>query len=116
MEDDTSSTKDGTPVWSFNEVVRAILRCLGLEPLLFHKLNPSCPTPNKEDADGKLLINNNVQAAAPCKLESSEEAGSDPPSTSATDNSDPPSTSTSTALTDPPADPAPSTSTTVRYC
>ncbi|XVF63228.1 hypothetical protein PTKIN_Ptkin09bG0071000 [Pterospermum kingtungense] len=101
MEDHTSSTKEvaakGAPVyypWSFSEVIRAILRCLGLEPL-FHQ-NPSCP--KKEDDDGKVL--NDIQAAAGCQESSvaSSEQGSDPPSTSAADNSDPP-------ISDPPSDP-----------
>ncbi|KAK6246513.1 hypothetical protein SCA6_009603 [Theobroma cacao] len=98
MEDASSTrevTAQATPgyyPWSFNEVIRAILRCLGLENE-FHQ-DPS--SPKKED-DG--TVNGNTQAGC---LESpvvSPEAGADPPST--TDQSDPPRTVTD----DPPADP-----------
>ena len=94
MEDTTSTeeTAQGTPVyyrWSFHEVIRAILRCLGLETEF--QQNPSCP---KKEDDGK--VNNNQSGG--------QEEGADPPST--IDYSDPPS-----KVTDPAADPP---STTVR--
>ncbi|XWS15342.1 hypothetical protein CRYUN_Cryun35bG0088400 [Craigia yunnanensis] len=71
--EDTSSTKEvtaqGTPVyypWSFHEVIRAILRCLGLETEF--QQNPSCP---KKEDDGK--VNNNQPGC--------QEEGAVPPST-----------------------------------
>ncbi|XVE60840.1 hypothetical protein DITRI_Ditri05aG0159000 [Diplodiscus trichospermus] len=101
--EDNSSTKEvtakGAPVyypnpWSFHEVIRAILRCLGLEPE-FHQ-NPSCP---KKEDDGKVR-NNQAAGCQEFPLTSSEE-GPDPPSSSTSDTSDPPSTVTDPAADDP---------------
>ena len=99
--EETSTTKEvtaqGTPVyypWSFHEVIRAILRCLGLEPK-FHQ-NPSCP---KKENDGKV---NTIQASG-CQESpvASSEEGPNPPSSSTTDYIDPPST-----VADPTPDPS----------
>ncbi|XVF29929.1 hypothetical protein REPUB_Repub16aG0013200 [Reevesia pubescens] len=97
MEDTNSSTKEVTaqetpvyhyPAWYFHEVVRAILRCLGLEET--HEIQ-SCP---KKEDDTKV---NNIR---PRYQASAEEGAADPAST--TDYSDPPSTVTNSAA-DPPS-------------
>ncbi|XVE55069.1 hypothetical protein DITRI_Ditri03aG0131400 [Diplodiscus trichospermus] len=77
---DNSSKKEA---WSFHEIIRAILRCLGLETEV--QQNPSCP---KTADDGKVKSNQ----------PGSQEVATDPPSN--TEYSDPPST-----VPDPAADP-----------
>ncbi|OMO53190.1 hypothetical protein COLO4_36819 [Corchorus olitorius] len=94
MEDRNSSSttkEESAPAlyhpWSFNEAIRAILRCLGLEKLEEFHQNPS--TPKKED-DAKLKNITNVEADG-CQESPAvayTEEGADPPSTT----DDPPST------------------------